>query len=66
MGRPWMDENVHRYWGLWLKKNLEATFLKQHAGKEKILGMLFFYARFCLLLPVRLLGKDTSFALFGR
>lgn len=52
--------------GLWLKKKLEAAFLKQHAGKVKIPGMLFFYARFCLLLPVRLLGKDTSSALFSR
>ncbi len=52
--------------GQWLLKKLEAAFLKQHAGKVKILGMLFFYARFCLLLPVWLLGKDTSSALFSR
>lgn len=28
--------------GLWLKKKLEATFLKQHAGNFHLPGMLFF------------------------
>ena len=28
--------------GQWLLKKLEAAFLKQHAGKVKIPGMLFF------------------------
>lgn len=64
--QSWKDKNIHTSVGAVALKKLEAAFLKQHAGKVKILGMLFFYARFCLLLPVWLLGKDTSSALFSR
>lgn len=43
--------------GQWLLKKLEAAFLKQHAGKVKIPGMLFFLCPLLLVVAGLAIGE---------